>query len=143
LSRRDAGERGEPVGLRLRRPPIDQAAGADRLAREDQIFKERQIGRKHEFLVDHADAARESVGRTGEANRDIVENDAAFVGRIDTLKNAHQRRFAGAIAANDGVDRPRRHGKVDPVVGDDRAEFARHFTGAESGGDAGPVDHLK
>ena len=46
----------------------------------------------------------------------------ALIRRVDALQDAHQRRFARAIAADDGVDGLRRDGEVDPIVGDDGAE---------------------
>ena len=45
-----------------------------------------------------------------------------LVGRVDALQDAHQRRLARAVAADDGVNRAGRDSEIDPVVGDDRTE---------------------
>ena len=77
-------------------------------------------------------------------DRLIVEHDRAFVRTVDALQDAHQRRLAGAVAADDGVDRPRRDGEVDAVVGDDRAEPARDAARDRCEPlDAGRFRHLK
>ena len=73
------------------------------------------------------------VGGTGKPHRRVIQYDLARVRLVDALQDAHQRRLAGAVAADDGVDRSRRGGEVDAVVGDDRAEPARQTpTGAEA-----------
>ena len=64
--------------------------------------------------------AKASAGPS--SHRRVVQNDAALVGTVDALQYAHQRRFARAVAADDGVDRARRDREIDAVVGDHRAE---------------------
>ena len=124
----DACKRGDPVGFGLRLAPIDQAAKNRGFARQYQVFQERQRRRKHELLMDHADAAREGVGRPIQPDRLIVEHDRPLVGNVDALQDAHQRRLAGPVAADDGVDRSRSDGEIDAIVGDDSAEPARDAT---------------
>ena len=104
-----------------------------RLAGEDQVLEQRQLVHQHEFLVHHADAARERIGRRGEADLAIVEDDAAVIRTIDALQDPHQRRFSRAIAADDRVDRAGRGGKIDPVIGDDGAEAAHDRACADPG----------
>ena len=48
------------------------------------------------------------------------------------MQDAHQRRLAGPVAADDRVDRSRRDGEVDAIVGDDRAEPARDATRSDA-----------
>ena len=100
--------------------------------REDQVLQERERRRQHELLMDHADAAREGVGRPVQPDRPIVEHHGSLVGSVDALQDAHQRRLAGPVAADDGVDRSRRDREIDAIVGDDRAEPARDAARAET-----------
>ena len=74
-----------------------------RLARQDQVLEEAEARHQHELLVDHADAAGEGVGRSEEGNRSVVDQHLALVRSVHPLQDAHQRRFAGAVAADDGV----------------------------------------
>ena len=125
----DPGEGGRPVGVGFGLAPIDQAERR-RLPRQDEVFQQGERRRQHELLVDHPDAAREGVCWTVEPDRPVVEHDGSVVGDIDALQDAHQSRFSGPVAADHRVDRPRRDGEVDAIVGDDRAESPRHAAGA-------------
>ena len=134
---RDAGDLRQPVSLRSRRAPVDQAAAAERLVGEDQIFEQRQRRREHEFLMHHADPAREGVRGPRQSNRRVVQNDAALVGTVDALQYPHQRRFSRAVPADDGMDRARRDCEIDAVDGDHRAELSAELAGADANSDAG------
>ncbi len=51
-----------------------------------------------------------------------VDGDRALVGPVRAVERLHQRRLAGAVLADDGVDGTGAHGQVDAVVGDDTRE---------------------
>ena len=51
-----------------------------------------------------------------------VDADRAGVGMVEAVEDRHQRRFAGAVLADDAVDRALGDGEVDVPVGVDRAE---------------------
>ncbi len=51
-----------------------------------------------------------------------VDPDGAAVGLIEAVENVHQGRLAGAVLADDAVDRARRDRKVDIPVGVHRPE---------------------
>ena len=52
-----------------------------------------------------------------------VDGDGALVGPLHPVEDLHQRRLAGAVLADDGVDgRRRRTAEVDVAVGDDAGE---------------------
>ena len=87
--------------------------------------------------------ARIGVGWARESHRAIVQYDAPFIRTVDPLQDAHQRRLARAVAADDGVDRRRRNGQIDAVVGQDRSECAGHPASAEANLDASRFCHLK
>ena len=120
---------------RLRPLPLRQSIrppNARGFARQNQVFQKRQRRRQHELLMDQADAARKGVGRTLQPDRPIVEYHGSRVGSVDALQDAHQRRLAGSVAADNRVDRSRRDGEVDAIVGDDRAEPARDATRSDA-----------
>ena len=51
-----------------------------------------------------------------------VDEDRALVGLVGAVQRLHQRRLAGAVLADDGVDRAAADLEVDAVVGDDAGE---------------------
>ena len=140
---RDAGKRGDPFRFGLCLAPVDQAAEPHGFARQNQVLEKRQRRRQHELLMDQADAAREGVGRAFQLDRPIVEDHGSLVRSVDALQDAHQRRLAGPVAADDGVDRSRRDGEVDVIVGDDRAEPARDATRSDANRYRSRSRHLK
>ena len=79
--------------------------------------------------------AKASAGPSSRTGRSSSDH-GALVGSVDALQDAHQRRLSGAVAADDGVDRSRRDSEIDAIVGDDRAEPARHAARAETNRDA-------
>ena len=67
--------------------------------------------------------ARDRVARArGCATGLPVDEDLARVGLVEAVEDRHQRRLAGAVLADDAVDRAARDGEVDVLVGVDRAE---------------------
>ena len=65
-----------------------------------------------------------SMASPGEWNDDLlaVDRDGALVRPLHAVEDLHQRRLAGAVLADDRVDRAASHGDVDVVVGDDAGE---------------------
>ena len=67
--------------------------------------------------------ARDRVLRAvGSCRRLAVDQDLAAVGLVEAVEDVHQRRLAGAVLADDAVDRAGRDDEVDVAVGVDRAE---------------------
>ena len=62
---------------------------------------------QHEVLMHHADAERDRVVRRADVADLSVDQDLAAVGRVEAVGDAHRRRLAGAVLADDGVDRAR------------------------------------
>jgi hypothetical protein len=97
---------------------------------------------ERELLVDDSDPVRARVLRRVDANRLAVELDLAGVGRHDPGEDLHQRRLAGAVLADDGVDRAARDVQVHAVERLHAAEALREAADADGewGGRArGPV----
>ena len=121
---------GVDVEAVARRQLADRAAGATdvelggraRLAAEHDVLPHREVVGEHEVLEHHADAGVDGVGRRLEAALLTVHDDRALVGTVGAVQRLHQRRLAGPVLADDGVDRARPHREVDAVVGDHAGE---------------------
>ena len=82
------------------------------------------------MLEDHADATRDGVAGRFERHRLAADNDVALVGSVRSVQRLHQGALAGAVLADDRMDRSGQHRQVHAVVGDhagksfdDPAEF--------------------
>ncbi len=74
------------------------------------------------MLVHHADAGRDGVGGTPEVHGLAVEEDLALVGPVQPEQDVHERRLAGAVLPEQGVDLSALDGEVHVLVGDDARE---------------------
>ena len=65
-----------------------------------------------------------SIASVGDLNTPLlaVDADLAVVGLLHAVEDLHQRRLAGAVLPDEGVDGARADGEVDVVVGDDARE---------------------
>ena len=71
------------------------------------------------MLVDHLDAERARDGRVVRFDRVAVAQDLAAVGLHRAVDDLHQRRFAGAVFAEHGMDFAGQDRQRDVVIGDD------------------------
>ena len=92
------------------------------LGAEQQVLEHRERLDQHEMLVDHADPGPDRVLRAVDLALLALDLDRAPIGLIVAVENVHERRFAGAILADDAVDRAVRDRQVDVPVGVHRAE---------------------
>ncbi|BCB85299.1 hypothetical protein Psuf_026120 [Phytohabitans suffuscus] len=72
--------------------------------------------------MDHADARVDRVAGAADLHRLVVDQDLALVGLEQAVEDVHERRLAGAVFAQEGVDLPWLHRQVDVVVGDQVTE---------------------
>ena len=107
------------LGARLGAAPADQRAA---LRAEHDVLEHGEGIDQHEVLMHHADAARDGVRRRPDADGLAVDLDLALVGGVEAEEDRHQRRFAGAVLADDAVDRALADGERHVLVGVDRAE---------------------
>ena len=112
LERRDLG--------RARSAPVGQGEAA--LGAEQQVLEHGERLDQHEVLVDHADAGLDRVLRALDRRGLAVDQDLAAVGLVEAVEDVHQGRLAGAVLADDAVDRAGRDDQVDVAVGVDEAE---------------------
>ncbi len=84
---------------------------------ERDVFGDRQIFEQREMLKHHADAERARLARAGEL--DLLSHPADFAGgRLNqAVHHLDQRRFAGAVFAEQRVDLARKQIEVDGIVG--------------------------
>jgi hypothetical protein len=78
-----------------------EAAG-DLPPRED-VRGGRQVGEGEHLLVHESDAARQRIARARERDRRAAERDLAAVGAQAAREDVEQRRFPGAVLADDSV----------------------------------------
>ena len=109
------------------------------LGTEQQVLQDRERLDQHEMLVDHADARPDRVLRALDGSLLAVDQDGAAVGLVEAVEDVHQGRLAGAVLADDAVDRPRRHDQVDVAVGVDQRRSACRSRAARPPGAAPPA----
>jgi len=99
----DLGE--QRSGLGLVAVPIDDAV-AGLLIAEENVFVDREHRHQRQFLVDDDDAHPLAVMDALELAFFAAKDDFAVIRsrRIDPRQDLHQRRFSGAIFADDSVD---------------------------------------
>ena len=112
-------------------PAVEHHAARARLAAEHDVLEHREVVGEHEVLVHHADAGGDGVAGAAEAHLPAVDADRALVGPLHPVEDLHQRRLAGAVLADEGVDGAGAHAQVDVAVGDHAREAL---------GDAGQLD---
>ena len=97
------------------------------------------------MLVHHADAGGDGRLAVADGDRIAVDADLAAVGLIEAVEDRHQRRLAGAVLADDAVDRALGDGQIDILVGVDRPEAlvdAHEFDGRRLAHNAAPETGL-
>ena len=138
------GVHAEPEAVRQlahapgRRLGVEQHALA-RLGGEDDVLGHRHHRHEHEVLVDHPDPEVDRLPRRLDRHRLAVEQELALVGPVEPVEDAHQRRLAGPVLAQQRVDLALAQVEVDAVVRDDRAESLRDPPQLEREGGIGPL----
>ena len=82
---------------------VDQS-GLQREPAQPHIFHDAAVEHLIELLMHHGDAVVKGVARVDEVDLLAVHPDGARVLFIDTEQALHERRFAGAVLAHQGVD---------------------------------------
>src|SRR5882724_2174529 len=99
---------------------IDQAEAARRVGDGD-IVGHRQVGQQRQFLEDADDALARRLGRRCEAHRALLEEHFAGARLDDAGNDLDQRRLAGAVLAEHGMDAAGSAGEFDVVERGDAA----------------------
>ena len=103
---------------------------------EDDVLGHGERRDEHEVLVHHTYAEPNGVGRARDLDRLAVEAHLARVGAGEPVDHVHQRRLAGAVLAQEGVNLAPADGQIDPVVGTQRAVGLDDAAKVEGGGRA-------
>jgi hypothetical protein len=101
-------------------------SGSDQLVSQEQVRDHVEVVGEGEILVDGRDPEAGGVARGGDRDRLAVEEELARVGVVDAGDRLHERRFAGAVVADERHHLARAHGEVDAVERLDRPEALRH-----------------
>ena len=88
---------------------VDRAHESAAEVFEHDVLAHREARNEVALLMDDADAGRDRIARTLEADGRAVEPQLALVGAIDAGDDLDQRRFAGAVLAEQRVDRAAAH----------------------------------
>ncbi len=86
------------------RPPSSESAAAADLAAEKEVLRDGEILGEQEFLMDEDDALVLGLDGPREVRRCAVEMERPLGGRQVPGEDPHQRRLAGAVLADDGVN---------------------------------------
>ena len=91
-------------------------AAAVRLAAHEDVLGDRQVGEERGLLVDHRDAGGLGGGGRGEVDVRAAEPEDAGVALVDAGHDLDQRRLAGAVLADQGVDGAGRRRPASPTA---------------------------
>ncbi len=111
-------------------------------AADDEILRAGQRWHQREMLVHHADAVRACVARIADRHFRAVEQDLAAIGRVEAHDAFDERGFAGAVLAEQRMNRSGLDLDRDVFERDQRAENLGHPDGfaatarASAGADA-------
>ena len=105
----------EPVAPATSRMRAVTSASESDLSRPSQTFSAAvSVSNRREVLVDHADAERARLGGRRDLDALAVPAHLALVGPHGAVDDLHQRRLAGAVLAQHGVDLARRDAQARP-----------------------------
>ena len=112
-------EAGEELARQLRLTrAVDIDAEAGRRVGQQQVFRDREVRAEVQFLENDADAVAGGVAHRTEADRLAIEQDATEGRLLGPGENLHQRRLAGAVLADQHVDRAGTNAEVDTAKSD-------------------------
>ena len=129
----DAEPLEDRLGLRVHRREVDAPPGAKRLAADEDVLDDREVGEERRLLVDHRDPGVASVGRAAQRDLDPVDEQLPAVRRVHAGEDLHERRLAGPVLADEGMSLARVEVDRDVVEGADRAESLRRVLEREDG----------
>ncbi len=90
-------------GFREHRRVVDEPGRAGRVVQEE-VLGYRELGHQVPFLIDGADTRADRILRTREATSLPGDDDRAAVGLVHAGDRLDQRRLAGTVLAEEGVD---------------------------------------
>ncbi len=113
-----------------------QQAAPRRLQPEQDVGLDAEVGREGQFLVDHGDAEPPRLQRPGRRIRHAAQSHPAAIGPLGAAEDFHERRFAGAVFADQRMDLAGAQCQIDAAQGVRRAETLAHVGHLEMGHDS-------
>ena len=111
---------------------VDMNTAHGHVAPEENVLGDREVGAEIELLEDDADALLRRIEHGGEPHFLAAHHDAAGGRLIDAGEDTHQRRLAGAVLADQHIDRPLVDVEIDILQGNGTGEDAGHLLGAKN-----------
>ena len=90
---------------------------------DHEIIDHAHRGKIQRILVKHADAMHNRIRGVGNLHRPVIQTDFTLIGLDKTRQDFHQSAFAGPVLTQDALDRTRRDGEGDVIIGMYRAEM--------------------
>ena len=109
-------------GAPAHRRPVDAAEATTRLAPEHRVLRHGQVGGEVDLLVHGADAGGLRLARAVHLERLAHEEHLAAVDAVDAGERLDERRLAGAVLTEQGVDLAREQAQGHPVEGEHAGE---------------------
>ena len=99
---RDAELGEDRLGFAEHLSPADHLAAI--LVADEDVLGDVQVGKEQRFLIDRGDAEALRLGGAADRDRLAGEQDLAAIGLVDAGDDLDQRRFAGAVLAEQRMD---------------------------------------
>src|SRR5277367_5846685 len=99
LERREQG-----LGALAHRAPVEAAAESARGVAHEDVFRDGQLGKQQQLLIDRRHAGASRVLRQIELSLDAIDQDPATVGWKHARYDLDQRRLARAVLAEQRVN---------------------------------------
>src|SRR5688572_6287970 len=106
-------------GLAAQRGMIDEPQGVLGLAPDPDVLRHGHEGHQVQLLMDHGNAVLQRVQRRGQPDVLAAQLERAGIRMIDAGNDLHERGFAGAILAHQGVHRAGPEPERDIIQRDD------------------------
>ncbi|EGE60673.1 hypothetical protein RHECNPAF_1360050 [Rhizobium etli CNPAF512] len=116
----------------MQRCVVDQAEPA-RKGAGSNVFGNRQAGRQAQLLLNHGDAGRARCRRAEARDRLVVDKDGSAVRLQGAGQEIDQRRLAGAVFTEQGVNPARQKGDVDALQNGIAEKSLEHLPGFQQG----------
>jgi hypothetical protein len=103
-------------------PPCRSLVESEAGPTERKVLGDRHRADEREVLGHHPDPGADRHSWRGHRDRAAVDADLPRVGSGQPIQDAHQRRLAGAVLPEKGMDLPAADREIDPVVGNEAPE---------------------
>ena len=121
------------AGAPPRCPPVDQASALDEAMTQEDVLRNRELGRKRRLLGHRGDAAAQRLVRAADVELPAAQDDLGGVGPNLPGENLEQGRLPRSVLADERMHLAVRHLQARPPQCVDAAIALVHAFGAEQG----------